>query len=367
MNPQDYSSQALAEALGLIGQGIQTQAMRPQKTSQTTVSTTKPIEYADMLARRNQIGAERQALADALKKRENFGYSLASALSAIPQQQGYGSWLSDLGRSFGAGFNARTNAAIDRAQQDYEAAQKDLADALALDKAMGDVQTQTQTIDYTPMEYGTAGAKAQQGQTAGLQAVGGAPLENVGRSVGYDPVENIPDYGPLTRAALSEEELGLAKYIPFVQSTIKASVPQKDIESLQTLQSDIAENIVSGKVLDFVGKAGSVRVADTQDERNAIFGPLIDYQKMNPGQLRTAIDQSRNKFVSLGLQKAKAAGVEISAEELKNWYNSMFTVPRSMKQTETMYNIQDRPVQQPEQPAVDINSLLNKHGIKVVE
>lgn len=157
MNPQDYSSQALAEALGLIGQGIQTQAMRPYKSSQTTTTTTQPVEYADMLARRNQIGAERQALSDALKKRESFGYSLASALSAIPHRQGYGSWLGNLGRSFGAGFNARTNAAIDRAQQDYEAAQKDLASALALDKAMGDVQTQVQNIDYKPMEYGTAG------------------------------------------------------------------------------------------------------------------------------------------------------------------------------------------------------------------
>lgn len=182
MNDENTFGMVLADA-------IKTQAMRPQKTSQTTVSTTKPVEYADMLARRNQIGAERQALADALKKRENFGYSLASALSAIPQQQGYGSWLSDLSRSFGAGFNARTNAAIDRAQQDYEAAQKDLASALALDKAMGDVQTQEQTIGYTtPMTTDSGVGQQGAGQQQAMYEVGNENLADLYQTINANPL-----------------------------------------------------------------------------------------------------------------------------------------------------------------------------------
>jgi hypothetical protein len=140
----------------LTGQMAQTNALnaiasRPQK--QTQVTTTAPVEFADMLARRNQIGAERAMLNEALKQRETFGYGLANALASMPAQQGAGSWLGDFARGFGSAFNARANAAIDRAKQDYEAAQADLATALAFDKAMGDVQQQN--ISYTAVPYAT--------------------------------------------------------------------------------------------------------------------------------------------------------------------------------------------------------------------
>lgn len=125
----------------------ETQANRPIQTSQKS----KPLEYNDMLKRRNQIGAERAALANALKQRENFGYGFANALSQMPAQQGYGSWLGDFARGFGLAYNARTNSEISRAEQDYERAQRDLADALMYNKAMGEEQI----IGYTPFATGT--------------------------------------------------------------------------------------------------------------------------------------------------------------------------------------------------------------------
>ena len=116
-----------------------------------------------MLARRNQIGAERAMLNEALKQRETFGYGLANALASMPAQQGAGSWLGDFARGFGSAFNARANAAIDRAKQDYESAQADLATALAFDKAMGDRQIQTEEIGYTPLPMGGSGSGSNRG------------------------------------------------------------------------------------------------------------------------------------------------------------------------------------------------------------
>lgn len=326
----------------LTGQTAQTDALnaiasRPQK--QTQVTTTAPVEFADMLARRNQIGAERAMLNEALKQRETFGYGFANALASMPAQQGAGSWLGDFARGFGSAFNARANAAIDRAKQDYETAQADLATALAFDKAMGDVQQQN--ISYTAVPYATGKTGTTAGGGTVVDTISGTPVNNFGRSVGYDPVENVPDYGYFTRAALDEEQLGLAKYIPMAQAGAKAISDDDTRAHLLTLHSGIADNILSGKVLDFVGKAGGIRVADTPAEQEFIFGPIRNYQKMDPTELKQALNQARNNFVASGLNKAQKLKMPISAEELKNWFNSAFSVPDYM-QTESMYNVQDK-------------------------
>lgn len=155
-----YTADAINSLSGLLAGAIEAQAMRPQKTSVFTSSTSTPYALNDMIANRNRIGRATTELNDALKAREDLGYTLASALSGIPQQQGAGSWLSDFARAFGGGMAAPTNARVDRAQKKYEAEMKDLANILAFDKAMGETQQQQQTIGYTPMEYGTAGKQA---------------------------------------------------------------------------------------------------------------------------------------------------------------------------------------------------------------
>lgn len=162
-------------------------ASRPQKTFQQTQTTTAPVEYADMLARRNQIGAERAMLNEALKQRERRMYGFADALAQMPAQQGAGSWLGDFARGFGSTFNARANAAIDRAERNYKTSQEDLATALAFDKAMGDIQRQTQTMDYTPVAYATGrsgrGAGGGSGDSTAQMEVGAETLADIYKTV----------------------------------------------------------------------------------------------------------------------------------------------------------------------------------------
>ena len=162
-----YTADAINNLTGLLSGAIEAQAMRPQKTSTYTTSTSTPYALADMIANRDKIGQARQNLDTALKAREDLGYTLANALANVPQQQGYGSWLSDFARSFGGGFASPTNTKIDRAQKAYENEMKDLAQILAYDKAMGDIQTQRQNIGYTPMEYGTGKGQGAGGAGAG--------------------------------------------------------------------------------------------------------------------------------------------------------------------------------------------------------
>ena len=136
-------------------QALQQLAMRPQKSYAKTVST--PYALQDLIAARDKIGLSTKALNDALKAREDAGYTIANALMAMPEQQGYGSWLGNAARVFGAGLAAPTNAQVDRAQKIHEAEMADLANRLAFDKAMGD--TKVETIGYTEMPYGTKGGK----------------------------------------------------------------------------------------------------------------------------------------------------------------------------------------------------------------
>jgi hypothetical protein len=333
-----------APQLAAQTQALQAIAMRPQKTSARTftTSTSTPRALEDMIMRRNSIGANNQRLLDALKGRETWNYNLGAGLANLAPVQGYGDWGVNALRAFGGAMNRPTDAQIAREQAAQELAQKDLETALAYDKTMGETQTQQQVqeMGYTPMEYGTAGGTTPKDKQGG-DSVAGVQASNFGRSVGYDPVENIPDYGPITRAALSEEQLGVGKYVPFSQSLAKGVSGDK-AEKLQSTWSDISDNILSGRVLDFVGKAGGIRVADTPAEQEFIFGPIRNYSNMTPSQLRAGLKQARNNFVASGLAKARAQGFDVSENELKTWWNSAFSVPEGMS-TNTMYNVQDKP------------------------
>ena len=360
----DYNT--LAAIMAPQTQALQQIATRPQKTSSitNTTSTSTPFALEDLIAARDSLGTATRNLDEALKAREGLGYTLASALSAIPEQQGYGSWLSNLGRSFGAGLGARTNAQIDRAQKVYDAEMKDLANRLAFDKAMGETTTQSQEqkIGYTPMEYNGAG-KVAGAQGAGAGSLNGIQQNNFGRSVGYDPVENLPDFGPVTRAALSEEQVNpLLKYVG--GQSLAKGLRDKTATELQSTWSDISDNILSGRVLDFVGKAGSIRVADTPAEQEFIFGPIRNYQNMTKSQLQAGLKQARNNFVAAGLNKANQQGANVSEDELKTWWNSAFSVPEG-KQTEKMYNIQNPPAERAKQQiTISVGEVRNGYRFK---
>lgn len=159
--------QALMSRDNAIADAISAYAMRPQKSSVVTdtTSASTPYALADMLATRNKIGAATQELDDALKMRESTVYSLANALASIPQQQGYGSWLSDFARSLGGGMVGPMNAVMARAGTKRENEMKDLETILKFDKEMGNTQSQrqVQSMDYKEMPFGGGSSSAKKG------------------------------------------------------------------------------------------------------------------------------------------------------------------------------------------------------------
>lgn len=130
---------AMMQLFGNIAQAI---ATRPQK------SWTRPMEVENMRYNRDRIGRTVQELDDVLKMREDWKYSLANALAALPQQQGPGSWLSAFTRGLGAGYAGPTNARVERAMQKRQAELEDANAILNYDKAMGEV------IGYDNLPYG---------------------------------------------------------------------------------------------------------------------------------------------------------------------------------------------------------------------
>lgn len=322
-------------------------AMRPQKahTYTTTFSNETPYALQDMVKNRDRIRQASKALDEALKTRETYRYSLADALAAIPQQQGSGSWVSDFARSFGNSMSGRMNAYVDRAKTAHENEMKDLEMILDYDRAMGNntTQTQEQRIDYDELPWGMGGKGGKGGSGSG-DTLGGVPLTNFGRSVGYDPVANVPEYGAITRAALDDKQIAQPlQWVPGMQSLAKGATPDDTRAWVQTTWQDITDNILKGSTLDFIGTAGSVRIADTEDEKRAILGELYNYKGKDPGELKQLITQARNNFVTVGLRKAKEQGVPVTAEELKAYFNSAFSVPQHL-QSKSMYNTQDRDI-----------------------
>ena len=245
-----YTADAINGLTGLLAGAIEAQATRPQKTSVITNTTTRPYALQNIIANRDRIGQATSELNDALKAREGLGYTLASALAGIPQQQGTGSWLSDFARAFGGGMAAPTNAMVDRAQKKYEAEMKDLANILAYDKAMGDNQYQTQTIGYEPMEYGTAG-KGQGAGGAGVQQQ--VPIINPNyweqMIANFDKarpteadyrgnqvlrkIENATLFAGDKDEAYARQQFNLIKgknFLPIARNTLKGSGPITDFE-----------------------------------------------------------------------------------------------------------------------------------------
>lgn len=327
----------------LLTGAIQAMATRPQKTSTITDATTSSMPYAydNMVANRDRIGQATRDLDEALKLKETTAYALTNALAAIPQQQGYGSWLTDFARSLGGGLSGSMNAYMSRAAQKYDNEMKDLETILKYDKEMGNVQNAVtrQLMGYTPMEY--AGGKTATGGTGGGQSLGSVPVNNFGRSVGYDPAANVPDFGMFSRTALDDSQISTPfKYIGGGQSISKGITNPETRQWLQTTWQDISDNILKGSTLDFIGSAGSVRIADTEEEKRALLGELYNYKNKSPEELQQLLIQARNNFVTTGLRKAREQGVPVTSDELVNYWNSAFTVPQYL-QSAKMYNTAD--------------------------
>ena len=299
----------------LTGQTAQTDALnaiasRPQKEFQET----KPLEYADMLARRNQIGAERAMLNEALKRRETFGYGLANALASMPAQQGAGSWLGDFARGFGSAFNARANAAIDRAKQDYEAAQADLATALAFDKAMGEQQT----MDYRAVPYAT-------GKT-GTTASGGTGVGNVMQNVDISnaPLPEKPNtWGETTlQSYATDPDTGVrTKTGVLARKTLEYTNPE-GISTYQANANSYAKTFTVPNLTRIANAAGGNRGIDTIPEINIKGGPELTGTDKDS---KTFINAVQDQAWDIADQIIKAnPNATISREELANAFLNNF-------------------------------------------
>lgn len=314
----DPMTEALMQQF-LTGQTAQTDALnaiasRPQK--QTQVTTTAPVEFADMLARRNQIGAERAMLNEALKQRETFGYGLANALASMPAQQGAGSWLGDFARGFGSAFNARANAAIDRAKQDYEAAQADLATALAFDKAMGDVQQQN--IGYTDVPYVKGSTRTTTGGGVGM----GNVMQNV--DISNAPLPEKPNtWGETTlQSYATDPDTGVrTKTGVLARKTLEYTNPE-GINTYQANANSYAKTFTVPNLTRIANAAGGGRGIDTIPEINIKGGPELTGTDKDS---KTFINAVQDQAWDIADQIIKAnPSATISREELANAFLNNF-------------------------------------------
>lgn len=320
----DYNT--LAAIMAPQTQALQQIATRPQKTSSitNTTSTSTPFALEDLIAARDSLGTATRNLDEALKAREGLGYTLASALSAIPEQQGYGSWLSALGRSFGAGLGARTNAQIDRAQKVYDAQMKDLANRLAFDKAMGETTTQNQEqeIKYKEMPWGGAGGKSS-GQGGPDQVV-----QNIATATGegMDPEDFIKQYntGGFIESGASDVD---ARDNPTLAARfIRSAVAPINTGARSALAQNMTDKIIGPKVQNMIQNMGGARGADTLREVSTRIGPLAQITSLGTQEQLGAISAAKTDVLDIINRDRAAVGMQpLTMEQFQPAWNKLFT------------------------------------------
>lgn len=291
-----------------------------------------PVTKKSTQIQRTQYNPEKlQAVMNALQQpslRRSAMESAAKVLAEMPEAQSFkgaygvdviNPWdvgLSSFARSFGSAYADRKAGEREAAMQDRENALKAAQLALDADKA---AITETTTDDH--IKYNDPNAKtAQAAKTAFNQVV-----EGTGVSKDFDPVaflksdEAVRAFDPIARMSDDKkmDRMGI----------FKAATGDKNLAIRSAVGSDIAKQMQS-MVFDVVGKAGSVRIADTEDEKKVIFGPMVNWDGKNNEELATLLDQARDRFIVTAREKARLAGQDISDvsdDDLKRLFNSKFT------------------------------------------
>lgn len=311
------NSQAVLGALGY-----------PVALPQTVV----PVIKTQRQVQRTQYDPDKlQAVINALKTptlKKSGWESFANALANTPEARSftgaYGTevinpWamgLSSLARGFGSVYGDKLASAREAEAKDLENMQK-----AAQLEAEATKQAITDQVAKDYMKYNDPNAKAQQAaQTALTQT-----MEGAGVSRDFDPVKFLKSddakgaFSPVARLSddSKKDQFGI----------LKAATGDKNLAIRSAVGSDIAKQMQS-MVFDVVGKAGSVRIADTEDEKKVIFGPMVNWAGKNNNELATLLDQARDRFVITAREKARLAGQDISDvsdEDLKRLFNSKFT------------------------------------------
>ena len=352
----DFNDDSLKALIAQQAQALQTLATRPQKSfSQTdTFSRTRPYALSDMIANRDRIGQATSELNNALKAREGLGYTLASALAGVPQQQGYGSWLSDFARSFGGGMAAPTNAMVDRAQKKYEAEMKDLANILAYDKAMGETQNQhqTQTIDYKDLPYAGKGSGEEQTPP---------------KVYDFTPVEmpeTKPEWGELENQAVlrTDPQTGARTGLGIAAQYAAEQYNPKGYDAMTSNQTAYAKTFTTDRIAAIAKATGGSRGIDTMPEVTFKGGPELSANNMTSRKFEEAV---RNRAWDAADQVIKAnPRATITREELANAFINDFNhqIRKDYRVVDLLPSAQ-RPNAQQNQTPVSTDDLLNYYGI----
>lgn len=318
----EFDSLALEAILAPQTQALQALAMRPQKTSSYTTTTTTPYARQNMIENRDRIGLARQELDNALKGRETIGYSLANALASAPQQQGYGSWLTDFARGLGAGATGRTNARIDRMQKAYENEMKDLAEILAFDKAMGDTQVQNQILDYKEMPWGGAGGKS--GGKGGPDQV----VQNIATATGegMDPEEFIKQYNTGGFFESGASDVDSQDNPTLAARFIRSAVAPINTGARSALAQNMTDKIIAPKIQNMVQNMGGAKGGDTLREVYARVGPLAQITGLGTQEQLGVISAAKTDVLDIINRDRVAVGMQpLTMEQFQPAWNKLFT------------------------------------------
>lgn len=319
-NEIDYAT--IESLLAPQTQALQALAMRPQKTSAYITTTTTPYARENMIENRDRIGLARQELDNALKGRETIGYSLANALASVPQQQGYGSWLTDFARGLGTGATGRTNARIDRMQKAYENEMKDLAEILAFDKAMGETQVQNQILDYKEMPWGGAGGKS--GGQGGPDQV----VQNIATATGegMDPEEFIKQYNTGGFFESGASDVDSQDNPTLAARFIRSAVAPINTGARSALAQNMTDKIIGPKVQNMIQNMGGARGADTLREVSTRIGPLAQITSLGTQEQLGAISSAKTDVLDIINRDRVAVGMQpLTMEQFQPAWNKLFT------------------------------------------
>lgn len=369
MNEEPLDAQGLAELLAQQTAALQAIATRPVKSSTTTYTTDNSVPRAlqDMIKNRDRVRLASQELDQALQARETLPYTLASALSAVPQQQGYGSWLSDFARGLGGGGKMLTDAQMARAQMKRENEMEDLAMILAYDKAMGNIgdQTQRQYVSYVQAPYALGSGKGNQQEQEEPEHYDFSPPE-------------MPDdryeWGELTLQSNRIDPQTNVRTGAGVAAKMASDFLNEGAREAAMANKNAYTKIFTQKSIEKIAKKmGGSRGIDTIPEVNLKGGPEISPETMDS---KTYISAVRDQAWDIGDEIIKAnPKAPFTRTQVANWYLNNYNhkilpkyriVDNLPEDTEKSIKKQEQPTTAPVAPNAGIDrtqELLDYYGL----
>lgn len=289
----------LMKYFGSIAEAI---ATRPQK------SWTQPMEIENMRLNRDRIGEATKNLDDILKLRETSGYSLANALANIPQQQGYGTWLTDFARAFGGGMAAPMEARAQRAEKKHAADLQDLLMTLNYDKAMGEY------IGYDNYPYaGGRGTGTGEQIKPKVYDFSDAPLPE--KPVSWSELD-VQGYNRIN------PETGVRTPMGAVLNYMNERLNPQGNDAMTANQTAYAEEFTTDRIAEVAKATGGNRGIDTMPEVTLKGGPELAATNMNSRKFAEAV---QNRAWDAADQIIKAnPNATITREELANAFINNF-------------------------------------------